>query len=142
MSKTLVVGAGGVSHAAVHKMAMNADIFTDITLASRTKAKCDAISASVKDRVGVDIKTAQLDAMDVAATVALIRETGAELLVNLALPYQDLALMDACLEAGVHYLDTANYEPEDEAKFEYKWQWAYHDKFKEAGLTAILGSGF
>src|SRR6056297_783999 len=142
MSKTLVVGAGGVSHAAVHKMAMNADIFTDITLASRTKAKCDAIAESVKDRVGVEIATAQLDAMDVAATVKLIRETGAELLVNLALPYQDLKLMDACLEAGVHYLDTANYEPEDVAKFEYHWQWAYHDKFREAGLVAILGSGF
>jgi saccharopine dehydrogenase (NAD+, L-lysine-forming) len=142
MSKTLVVGAGGVSHAAVHKMAMNSDIFTDITLASRTKAKCDAIAKSVKERVGVEIKTAALDAMDVAATVKLIKETGAELLVNLALPYQDLKLMDACLEAGCHYLDTANYEPEDEAKFEYKWQWAYQDKFKEAGLVAILGSGF
>ena len=142
MSKTLVVGAGGVSHAAVHKMAMNSDIFTDITLASRTKAKCDAIAKSVKERVGVEIKTAALDAMDVAATVKLIKDTGAELLVNLALPYQDLKLMDACLEAGCHYLDTANYEPEDEAKFEYKWQWAYQDKFKEAGLVAILGSGF
>lgn len=142
MGKTLVVGAGGVSHAAVHKMAMNADIFTDITLASRTKSKCDAIAASVKDRVGVDIKTAALDANNVADTVALIKSTGAELLVNLALPYQDLVLMDACLEAGCHYLDTANYEPEDVAKFEYHWQWAYQDKFKEAGLTAILGSGF
>ncbi|MBO9408308.1 saccharopine dehydrogenase family protein [Shimia sp. R9_1] len=142
MGKTLVVGAGGVSHAAVHKMAMNADIFSEITLASRTKSKCDDIAASVKERVGVDIKTEELDAMDVAATVALIKETGAELLVNLALPYQDLVLMDACLEAGCHYLDTANYEPEDVAKFEYHWQWAYQDKFKEAGLTAILGSGF
>ena len=142
MGKTLVVGAGGVSHAAVHKMAMNADIFTEITLASRTKSKCDAIAASVKERTGVEIKTAALDAMDVAATVALIRKTGAKLLVNLALPYQDLVLMDACLEAGCHYLDTANYEPEDVAKFEYHWQWAYQDKFKEAGLTAILGSGF
>ncbi|SLN26791.1 Carboxynorspermidine synthase [Falsiruegeria litorea R37] len=142
MGKTLVVGAGGVSHAAVHKMAMNSDIFTEITLASRTKSKCDAIAAAVKDRVGVDIKTAELDAYKVADTVALIKETGAELLVNLALPYQDLVLMDACLEAGCHYLDTANYEPEDVAKFEYHWQWAYQDRFKEAGLTAILGSGF
>lgn len=142
MGKTLVVGAGGVSHAAVHKMAMNADIFTEITLASRTKSKCDAIAASVKERVGVEIKTAALDANNVADTVALIKETGAEILVNLALPYQDLVLMDACLEAGCHYLDTANYEPEDVAKFEYHWQWAYQDKFKEAGLTAILGSGF
>ncbi|GAA6208625.1 saccharopine dehydrogenase family protein [Cognatishimia sp. WU-CL00825] len=142
MGKTLVVGAGGVSHAAVHKMAMNADIFTDITLASRTKSKCDAIAAAVLERTGVTIKTAQLDANVVADTVGLIRETGAELLVNLALPYQDLVLMDACLEAGCHYLDTANYEPEDVAKFEYHWQWAYQDKFREAGLTAILGSGF
>ncbi len=142
MSKTLVVGAGGVSHAAVHKMAMNADIFGDITLASRTKSKCDAIAESVKARTGVDIATAAIDAMDVAATVALIKETGADILVNLALPYQDLKLMDACLEAGCHYLDTANYEPEDEAKFEYHWQWAYREKFREAGLVAILGSGF
>ena len=142
MGKTLVVGAGGVSHAAVHKMAMNSDIFTEITLASRTKSKCDAIAKSVKERTGVDIKTAALDAYKVADTVKLIKETGAEILVNLALPYQDLVLMDACLEAGCHYLDTANYEPEDEAKFEYHWQWAYQDKFKQAGLTAILGSGF
>ncbi len=142
MSKTLVVGAGGVSHAAVHKMAMNSDIFTEITLASRTKSKCDAIAAAVKDRVGVEIKTAELDAYKVEDTVKLIKETGAEILVNLALPYQDLVLMDACLEAGIHYLDTANYEPEDEAKFEYHWQWAYQERFKEAGLTAILGSGF
>ncbi len=142
MGKTLVVGAGGVSHAAVHKMAMNSDIFTEITLASRTKSKCDAIAAAVKDRVGVDIKTAELDAYKVEDTVKLIKETGAEILVNLALPYQDLVLMDACLEAGIHYLDTANYEPEDEAKFEYHWQWAYQERFKEAGLTAILGSGF
>ncbi|WP_170410038.1 saccharopine dehydrogenase family protein [Ruegeria atlantica] len=140
--KTLVVGAGGVSHAAVHKMAMNSDIFTEITLASRTKSKCDAIAAAVKERVGVDIATAELDAYKVEDTVKLIKETGAEILVNLALPYQDLVLMDACLEAGIHYLDTANYEPEDEAKFEYHWQWAYQERFKEAGLTAILGSGF
>ncbi len=142
MGKTLVVGAGGVSHAAVHKMAMNSDIFTEITLASRTKSKCDAIAAAVKDRVGVDIATAELDAYKVEDTVKLIKEAGAEILVNLALPYQDLVLMDACLEAGIHYLDTANYEPEDEAKFEYHWQWAYQERFKEAGLTAILGSGF
>lgn len=142
MGKTLVIGAGGVSSAAVNKMAMNSDIFTDITLASRRIFKCDEIAEGVKSRTGVTIKTAQVDAMDVPAVVALIRQTGAELLVNLALPYQDLVLMDACLEAGIHYLDTANYEPEDEAKFEYHWQWAYQDKFKAAGLTCILGSGF
>ena len=142
MGKVLVIGAGGVASVAVHKMAMNPDIFTDVTLASRTKSKCDAIAESVKARTGVTIRTAQIDAMDVAATVALIRETGCELLVNLALPYQDLALMDACLAAGVHYLDTANYEPPEEAKFEYSHQWSYQDRFKAAGLTAILGSGF
>ncbi|MEO0359695.1 MAG: saccharopine dehydrogenase family protein [Pseudomonadota bacterium] len=142
MGKTLVIGAGGVSSAAVCKMAMNREIFSEITVASRRKIKCDEIAANVKTRTGETIATAEVDAMDVAAVVKLIRETSAELLVNLALPYQDLALMDACLEAGIHYLDTANYEPEDEAKFEYKWQWAYQDKFKDTGLTAILGSGF
>jgi len=142
MSRVLVIGAGGVSSVAVHKMAMNADIFSHITLASRTKAKCDAIAESVKTRFGVDIETAQIDADDVAATTALIKQVNPALVVNLALPYQDLAIMDACLAAGVNYLDTANYEPRDEAKFEYKWQWAYQDKFKEAGLMALLGSGF
>lgn len=142
MGKTLVIGAGGVGSVAVHKMAMNSDIFSEITLASRRKFKCDDIAKSVKERTGVEIKTAEVDAMDVDATAALIKETGAELVVNLALPYQDLAIMDACLKAGVNYMDTANYEPEDNAKFEYHWQWAYQDKFKQAGLTAILGSGF
>lgn len=142
MGKVLVIGAGGVASVAVHKMAMNPDIFTEVTLASRTKAKCDAIAESVKARTGVTIRTAAIDAMDIPATVRLIRDTGCELLVNLALPYQDLALMDACLEAGVHYLDTANYEPPEEAKFEYSHQWAYREKFVAAGLTAILGSGF
>ena len=125
MSKVLVIGAGGVSSVAVHKMAMNTDIFSHITLASRTKSKCDAIAESVKSRFGVDIDTAAIDADDVAATTALIQKVQPELVVNLALPYQDLSIMDACLAAGVNYLDTANYEPRDEAKFEYKWQWAY-----------------
>lgn len=142
MSKVLVIGAGGVGSVAVHKMAMNADIFSDITLASRRKFKCNEIASSVKKRTGITVKTAELDAMDVGATVALIKETGAVLLVNLALPYQDLVLMDACLDAGINYMDTANYEPPEEAKFEYHWQWAYHERFKKAGLTAILGSGF
>lgn len=142
MGKVLVVGAGGVGSVAIHKMAMNTDIFSEITLASRRKFKCDQIADAVKKRLGVTIKTAELDAMDVAATVALIKATGAELLVNVALPYQDLVLMDACLEAGINYMDTANYEPPEEAKFEYSWQWAYRDKFEAAGLTAILGSGF
>ncbi|MFN3468452.1 MAG: saccharopine dehydrogenase family protein [Novosphingobium sp.] len=142
MAKVLVIGAGGVGSVAVHKMAMNPDIFTGIALASRTKAKCDAIAASVKERTGVDVDTYQIDADDVAATTALINAVKPVLVVNLALPYQDLNIMDACLAAGVNYMDTANYEPIDEAKFEYSWQWAYQDRFRQAGLMALLGSGF
>jgi saccharopine dehydrogenase (NAD+, L-lysine-forming) len=142
MSRVLVIGAGGVSSVAVHKMAMNAEIFSDIHLASRTKSKCDAIAASVKARTGVDVRTYEIDAEEVPAMVNLIRTIEPSLVVNLALPYQDLPIMDACLAAGVDYLDTANYEPKDEARFEYKWQWAYHDRFKEAGIMALLGSGF
>lgn len=142
LSKVLVIGAGGVGSVAVHKMAMNPDIFSDITLASRRIAKCDAIAESVKVRTGVIVKTAEVDADDVDATAALIEKVKPELVVNLALPYQDLSIMEACLKTGVNYLDTANYEPRDEAKFEYKWQWALHDRFKEAGLMALLGSGF
>ncbi len=142
MAKVLVIGAGGVGSVAVHKMAMNSDIFTEIALASRTKAKCDAIAASVKERTGVDVATYQIDADDVAATTALLNDVRPVLVVNLALPYQDLHIMDACLAAGVNYMDTANYEPIDEAKFEYHWQWAYQERFKAAGLMALLGSGF
>ena len=142
MSKVLVIGAGGVSSVAVHKMAMNKEIFSDIHLASRTKSKCDAIAQSVKARTGVDISTYEVDAEDVPKLAQLIEQVGPSLVVNLALPYQDLPIMDACLATGVSYLDTANYEPKDEAKFEYKWQWAYHDRFREAGLMALLGSGF
>jgi saccharopine dehydrogenase (NAD+, L-lysine-forming) len=142
MSKVLVIGAGGVSSVCVHKMAMNSGIFPEIHLASRTKSKCDAIAASVKTRTGVTVPTYEIDAEEVPAMVNLIKTIGATHVINLALPYQDLPIMDACLEAGAHYLDTANYEPKDEAKFEYKWQWAYHDRFKEAGLMALLGSGF
>ena len=142
MAKVLVIGAGGVGSVAVHKMAMNPDIFPEIALASRTLSKVEAIAASVKERTGVDIETYQIDADDVAATTELLRAVKPKLVVNLALPYQDLAIMDACLAAGVHYMDTANYEPRDVAKFEYSWQWAYQDKFKAAGLTALLGSGF
>ena len=142
MSRVLVIGAGGVGSVAVHKMAMSPEIFSGITLASRRKAKCDAIAQSVKQRTGVTITTAELDADDVAATTALIKQVQPKLVVNLALPYQDLAIMEACLAAGVHYMDTANYEPRDEAKFEYSWQWAYQERFKAAGLMALLGSGF
>ena len=142
MSKVLVIGAGGVSSVCVHKMAMNSSIFSEIHLASRTIAKCDAIAESVRQRTGVQVATYAIDAEDVPALTALIRQIGPKLVVNLALPYQDLPIMDACLEAGVDYLDTANYEPKDEAKFEYKWQWAYQDRFREKGLMALLGSGF
>jgi saccharopine dehydrogenase (NAD+, L-lysine-forming) len=142
LSKVLVIGAGGVGSVAVHKMAMNPGIFSEIHLASRTVAKCDAIAASVKQRTGQSVATYAIDAEDVPALTALIRQIGPKLVVNLALPYQDLTIMDACLAAGVDYLDTANYEPKDEARFEYSWQWAYHDRFKVAGLMALLGSGF
>lgn len=142
MAKVLVIGAGGVGSVAVHKMAMNSDIFTEIALASRTVSKCEAIAASVKTRTGVDVATYRLDADDVAAATALLNALKPALVVNLALPYQDLNIMDACLAAGVNYMDTANYEPIDEAKFEYHWQWAYQERFKAAGLTALLGSGF
>ena len=142
MAKVLVIGAGGVGSVAVHKMAMNSDIFSEIVLASRTVSKCEAIAASVKERTGVTIATYALDADDVAATTALLNQLKPALVVNLALPYQDLHIMDACLAAGVNYMDTANYEPIDEAKFEYHWQWAYQERFKAAGLTALLGSGF
>ena len=142
MSKVLVIGAGGVGSVAVHKMAKWPDMFSEITLASRRVAKCDAIATSVKSRTGVSIITAELDADNVEATTRLIEKTGASLVVNLALPYQDLNIMEACLAAGADYLDTANYESLDEAKFEYHWQWAYQERFEKAGLTALLGSGF
>ena len=142
MSKILIIGAGGVGTVVAHKVAQNSNIFTDITLASRTKSKCDAIAAEVGKRYGVKIKTDSVDADNVPELVALFKKYQPELVINVALPYQDLTIMDACLECGVNYLDTANYEPKDEAHFEYSWQWAYQDKFKNAGLTAILGCGF
>lgn len=142
MSKVLVIGAGGVGSVAVHKMAMNADIFSHVSLASRTKSKCDAIAASVKERTGVSIDTYEIDAEEVPALIRLIEAINPDLVVNLALPYQDLTIMDACLATKTDYLDTANYEPKDEAKFEYHWQWAYQDRFKDAGIMALLGSGF
>ena len=142
MNKVLIIGAGGVGSVVAHKCAMLPEVFGEITLASRTLAKCDAIAAEVKHRTGRVIGTAKVDADDSLATAALIRKTGATLLINVALPYQDLNLMDACLLAGCNYLDTANYEPLDVAKFEYSWQWAYQKRFEDAGLTAVLGSGF
>ncbi len=142
MHKVLIIGAGGVGSVVAHKCAMDPATFGEITLASRTLSKCDAIAASVKKRTGRTIATAKVDADNAEETAALIRQCGAELLINVALPYQDLHLMDACLLAGCDYLDTANYEPLDVAKFEYSWQWAYQDRFEKAGLTALLGSGF
>ncbi|UZP66243.1 saccharopine dehydrogenase family protein [Desulfovibrio mangrovi] len=142
MAKVLIIGAGGVGGVCVHKCAQVSEVFTDIVLASRTLSKCDAIAASVKRKTGRTITTAQVDADNVPELVQLINAHKPDIVVNLALPYQDLTIMDACLETGVPYLDTANYEPLDEAKFEYKWQWAYQDRFKDAGLMALLGSGF
>jgi saccharopine dehydrogenase (NAD+, L-lysine-forming) len=142
MGKVLIIGAGGVGTVVVNKIAQNTDVFTEIMLASRTKSKCDIIAADVKKRFGVEVKTAQVDADNVPELVNLLKVYQPELLINVALPYQDLTIMDACLEAGVNYLDTANYEPKDEAHFEYSWQWAYRDRFEKAGLTAILGCGF
>ncbi|WP_188055597.1 saccharopine dehydrogenase family protein [Sphingosinithalassobacter sp. CS137] len=142
MKDVLVIGAGGVASVAVHKMAKNPDLFGKITVASRRQFKCDEIAKSVKERFGADIATAQVDADDIDQTAALIEKVKPALVVNLALPYQDLSIMEACLKTGVHYLDTANYEPRDEAKFQYSWQWDYHDRFKQAGLMALLGSGF
>ena len=142
MARVLIIGAGGVSSVVVHKCAQAKEVFTEIHLASRTKSKCDAIAASVKQRYGVNIETSAVDADNVSDLVALINKVKPAMVINVALPYQDLTIMDACLECNVHYLDTANYEPLDVAKFEYKWQWAYQDKFKEKGLMALLGSGF
>ena len=139
MGRILVIGAGGVSTVAVKKIAMNADIFTDIMVASRTKSKCDRIAADIKN---VKVQTAQVDADNVEELVTLFNSFKPDLVVNLALPYQDLHIMDACLAYGVSYLDTANYEPLDEAKYQYSWQWAYKKRFEDAGLTAILGCGF
>lgn len=142
MSKVLIIGAGGVGGVVAHKCAQDAETFSQITLASRTLARCENIQRQVQELQGRKIDIAEVDADNVPETVALIKREKPALVINVALPYQDLPLMDACLETGVDYLDTANYEPPDEAKFEYKWQWAYQDKYKEAGLMALLGSGF
>ena len=155
MARVMLIGAGGVAGVAAAKMAQNPDVFGELLIASRTKARCDAIKADIESRHAAGngrwgtgngrrtkIATAQIDAMDVAATTAMIRDFRPDLVMNIALPYQDLAIMDACLAAGVSYLDTANYEPPDEAHFEYSWQWAYRERFEKAGLTAVLGCGF
>jgi saccharopine dehydrogenase (NAD+, L-lysine forming) len=142
MSKILIIGAGGVSQVVVHKCAQHPSVFTEILLASRTKSKCDKIAAEIKEKYGRTIETAGIDAEDVPALTALMKAFKPVLVINVALPYQDLTIMDACLNAGVHYLDTANYEPKDVAKYEYSWQWAYQERFKKAGLMAVLGCGF
>ena len=139
MSKVLIIGAGGVSRVVVHKCAQRKDIFSSITLASRTRSKCEAIAAEITN---IDIKTARINADNVPELTELIRQESPQLVINVALPYQDLTIMDACLAAGVDYLDTANYEPLDTAKFEYQWQWDYQARFREKGLMALLGSGF
>jgi len=138
MSRVLIIGAGGVGRVVAHKCAALREVFSDICLASRTLSKAQQIASEVKG----EIEIAQLDADRVSDTVALIRSFNAELVIHVALPYQDLAIMDACLEAGVDYLDTANYEPPDQARFEYRWQWDYQQRFQSAGLMALLGSGF
>ncbi len=138
MGRVLILGAGGVGGVVTHKCAQVPEVFSEILLASRTKSKCDKIASELSR----PIKTAQVDADNVGDLVRLIKEFKPELVINVALPYQDLTIMDACLETGVHYLDTANYEPLDTAKFEYKWQWAYQERFAKAGLMATLGCGF
>ena len=142
MSRLISIGAGGVGNVVVKKCAQHPEVFTEICLASRTQEKCDAIAADIQQLYGITIKTARVDADQVPELVTLINEFKPDLVVNVALPYQDLTIMDACLEAGVNYLDTANYEPKDQAHFEYSWQWAYHERFKEKGLMAVLGCGF
>ncbi|MCL1631542.1 saccharopine dehydrogenase family protein [Sporolactobacillus sp. CPB3-1] len=141
MGKALIIGAGGVASVVAHKCCQNSNVFEEICIASRTYAKCEALKAKLdggKTRVSI----AQVDANNVPELIALIEKVKPDIVINVALPYQDLTIMDACLATKTDYVDTANYEPEDTAKFEYKWQWAYRDRFKEAGITALLGSGF
>lgn len=142
MGKALIIGAGGVAGVVVHKCCQNSQVFQEICIASRTKAKCDALKDKLAGKTATKIQTAQVDADKVEELVALIRRFEPDVVINVALPYQDLTIMDACLETKVDYVDTANYEPLDTAKFEYKWQWAYRERFEQAGITALLGSGF
>ncbi len=161
MSKVLIIGCGGVASVAIHKCCQVPEVFTDICIASRTKSKCDKLAAELAPKTTTKITTAQVDADQTEEVIALIKAYQPDLVMNIALPYQDLTIMDACLACGVNYLDTANYEPENtddpewraiyekrckeagfSAYFDYSWQWAYAKKFEEAGLTALLGSGF
>ena len=161
MAKVLVIGCGGVASVAIRKCCMRDDVFTELCIASRTLSKCDALKAKLEGKTKTKITTAQVDADKIDEVIALIKKVQPDLVMNIALPYQDLAIMDACLACGVNYIDTANYEPENtddpvwrekyerrckeegfSAYFDYTWQWAYGDKYKKAGLTALLGSGF
>lgn len=142
MGKALIIGCGGVASVVIHKCCQNSEVFEEIMIASRTKSKCDALMEKLQGKTKTKISTAKVDADSVSELTDLMRAFKPEICINVALPYQNLTIMDACLECGVHYMDTANYEPEDTAKFEYKWQWAYREKFERAGLTALLGSGF
>ncbi len=138
----MIIGAGGVATVAAHKCAQAPEVFTEILVASRGLSKCEAIRHAIRQRYGRDIRTAQVDADNVPELTAAINRFRPDVLLNLALPYQDLHIMDACLETGVHYIDTANYEPPEEAHFEYSWQWAYQERFRQKGIMALLGSGF
>ncbi len=145
MSHILIIGAGGVGNVVAHKCAQvmrEKGIFDKITLASRKIESCESIAADIRSRLGVEISTAKVDADKIPELCALLDSSRPQLVCNVALPYQDLSIMEACLQCGVNYVDTANYEPPDTAKFEYAWQWAYNERFKNAGLTALLGSGF
>ena len=161
MSRLMIIGCGGVASVAVHKCCQNDEVFTDLMIASRTLSKCDALKAKLEAGTRTKISTAKVDADNVEELEALIKGYRPDAVLNLALPYQDLTIMEACLKAGVHYIDTANYEPENTddpewraiyekrcreagftAYFDYSWQWAYHERFKYAGLTALLGTGF
>ncbi len=143
MGKALIIGCGGVASVAIHKCCQNSGVFEEICIASRTKSKCDALKEILDKQYGTSkITTAQVDADDTKQVVALIEHTRPDVVLNLALPYQDLSIMEACLATKTHYIDTANYEPPETAKFEYSWQWAYRERFEQAGITAVLGSGF
>ena len=142
MGKILIIGCGGVASVAIQKCCQVSEVFTEVCIASRTVSKCEALKEKLEGKTNTKITTAQVDADNVDELIALIEKEKPEVVLNLALPYQDLTIMDACLATKVHYIDTANYEPEDTAKFEYKWQWAYRERFEEAGITALLGSGF
>ena len=141
MGKALIIGCGGVASVAIHKCCQNSEVFSEICIASRTKSKCDALKAKL-DGGETKITTAHVDADHMDELVALIEKFKPDVVLNLALPYQDLTIMDACLATKTNYVDTANYEPMDTAKFEYKWQWDYRERFEKAGITALLGSGF